>query len=175
MTTIVNRSNIDQAPYSSPFHASVDPNGLVNAEASDLNIDKIDRFCGFLLRHAKNSSAVDAARKFLNCRDISALNSVTTLDLTSSHLKKLPDDIELLPNLTVLNLANNQLTSLPASVSRLTKLDILNLDANQFDTVPVHVFGMQIKCLHIYNNPIQTVPLFFKDIIVAVPYMAKWE
>lgn len=64
------------------------------------------------------------------------------LDLTSLHLKSLPDFLGSLMNLEELNLSDNRLASIPDSVSNITPLKRLDLSCNGFDRVPEIVFSL---------------------------------
>lgn len=69
------------------------------------------------------------------CR-LSKLKNMRSISITSSSIKRLPDNIYLLENIEELQLNNNQLSSLPSTIAKLKKLKYIDLSSNKISSIP---------------------------------------
>ena len=74
---------------------------------------------------------------------LSALTSLTELDLGRNRLTELPGWLADLTGLTELDLSDNQLTSLPGWLGSLTGLVRVDLSGNQLTTLPEQVAALR--------------------------------
>jgi len=99
---------------------------------------------------------------------ISALHSLTKLDLTCSMLLELPTEIGQLHNLETLDLTGCMLTALPVSISKLAKLKTLQAQSNQLTEIVQDVGEMRsLTDLNLYKNDISSIP----DSICTLPQL----
>jgi len=68
--------------------------------------------------------------------NISNLNKLNYLDLSSNYITELPESIGEMKSLKFLNLESNELKSLPESINNLKNLQFLNLSGNPFEKIP---------------------------------------
>ena len=84
--------------------------------------------------------------------------STTELDLSSSHLKNIPDIYEFFLNLKILVLAFNCLSSLSPKIEKLTSLEWLDLKYNQLEFVPEFIWGLKnLKTLNLSHNKLTEI------------------
>jgi len=68
-------------------------------------------------------------------------NKVDYLNLQSSNLSKLPDEISLFKELRILNLSSNLIHQLPNNIQKLENLEILNIMGNpNLSNIPDVIF-----------------------------------
>ena len=60
---------------------------------------------------------------------------VTSLDLSSTYVRMIPDNIVQLTNLRHLNLISNGLTELPSAICSLVNLEVLEIDSNYLSSI----------------------------------------
>ncbi|KAK9718117.1 cysteinyl-tRNA synthetase [Basidiobolus ranarum] len=87
-------------------------------------------------------------------------DTLTDLNLSSSKLSRLPEDIfEHLGGLQRLKLDNNHLVSIPSCIGALKNLQILNCTNNLLGSLPVEIAGLpDLRVLDVHNNNLKTLP-----------------
>ncbi|ORY02700.1 hypothetical protein K493DRAFT_207938 [Basidiobolus meristosporus CBS 931.73] len=87
-------------------------------------------------------------------------NTLTDLNLSSSKLSTLPEDIfEHLGGLQRLNLDNNHLVYIPSCISALTNLEIFKCANNLLGVLPIEIAGLtRLRFLDIHNNNLKVLP-----------------
>jgi internalin A len=90
---------------------------------------------------------------------IGELASLTTLDLGGNQLSALPESIGNLASLTTLNLGGNQLSALPESIGNLASLTTLDLGGNQLSALPESIGNLTcLTWLSLYGNQLTALP-----------------
>lgn len=94
--------------------------------------------------------------------DISKLNHLSTLTLTSNHLISLPTQINLLINLKHLNLSNNHLKTISNDLfTNLNHLETINLSNNQLEFFPSLTENNQkLAIINLSHNQLKSIPDF---------------
>jgi internalin A len=86
-------------------------------------------------------------------------NKITTLDLSSKELKRLPSEIGQLTQLSELYLSGNKLVTLPSEIGQLTHLNELDLSSNQLTTLPSEIGQLtHLNELDLRSNQLTTLP-----------------
>jgi Leucine-rich repeat (LRR) protein len=108
-----------------------------------------------------------SVKKVVNCdgvvyKDIkSALknkNSACILDLSSSNLTVIDENIFLLNNLKSLFLQRNLLETVPEEIGKLELLEVLNLNDNKISSLPIEMCALKhLKKLDLSNNKFENV------------------
>ena len=81
------------------------------------------------------------------------LLNIKELDLSSSKLTYLPDEIDVLVNLHKLDVCNNNLEKLPESICNLANLRYIDVSFNKLKSLPKKIISLQnIEEIDIYNN-----------------------
>ena len=89
--------------------------------------------------------------------NISSVDKVIRLDLSSRNLSEVPEEIGLLCNLMALNLANNRLSSLPDTMAELQKLSNIDIRRNSFKVLPSVFAKMQLRSIIASANALRDV------------------
>lgn len=85
--------------------------------------------------------------------------NATTIIITGSGLKEIPDAIYSLASLERLEVPSNQITVIPSDIGRLTKLKILNLTGNKIKTLPAEIGNLtQLEALYLTANQLTDLP-----------------
>jgi hypothetical protein len=131
---------------------------IANAQQSGNNANS------FMTNNELNSMLMDkfatsTAVKYYRMEDaMKSPQDVLVLDLSSSGLKSVSNDIGKLTNLVELNLSGNELTSLPEELSKLAKLASLDVSHNQLTDVPKQLCALsQLKDLKLGGNRIKSL------------------
>ncbi|KAK9767891.1 cysteinyl-tRNA synthetase [Basidiobolus ranarum] len=87
-------------------------------------------------------------------------NTLTDLNLSSSKLSTLPDDVfEHLGGLQRLKLDNNHLGTLPNCIGALKNLQVLSCTNNLLGSLPTEIAGLlDLRVLDVHNNNLKTLP-----------------
>lgn len=86
-------------------------------------------------------------------RSISALRSLTSLNLQDNILTELPQELFDLEPLKELHLAGNRLKSIPEAIGRLRYLSVLNVDHNRLESLPRALENLtNLETLRAANN-----------------------
>ncbi|ORY02907.1 hypothetical protein K493DRAFT_384979, partial [Basidiobolus meristosporus CBS 931.73] len=87
-------------------------------------------------------------------------NTLTDLNLSSSKLSTLPDDVfEHLGGLQRLKLDNNHLGSIPSCIGALKHLQVLSCTNNLLGALPVEIASLlDLRVLDVHNNNLKTLP-----------------
>lgn len=92
-------------------------------------------------------------------KEISRLQNLEKLILSSCQLNEFPEEICELKKLQRLILDNNSFTSLPNSIGNLTELLELNLTYNRLTELPSEIGRLKkLEILEIGGNPVQSLP-----------------
>ena len=87
------------------------------------------------------------------------LPTLQVLNISSSMLDQLPDDIGRLCNLVVLKANDNDFSVLSPSIGQLTKLEQLALGGNQLDVIPDSIGQLkQLRSLILDRNKLTAIP-----------------
>jgi internalin A len=93
---------------------------------------------------------------------IGELNKLTSLNVSSARLSKLPEEIGELKNLTSLDVSANRFSELPKEIqglTNLTQLNISNLGSSQKFTLPEWIGELQnLTSLNVSSNHLRTLP-----------------
>ena len=82
-----------------------------------------------------------------------------TLDLNSSGLTEVPEELLQLPHLVSLNLTYNPISEIPEKITRLQNLTTLVLVYTQITEIPVHITELrQLTTLDLTYNKISNIP-----------------
>lgn len=101
----------------------------------------------------------NALRNLESGGNLSDLQHLQVLDLSSNLLQRLPDKFHNLSSLQILNLSKNRLQSLPPSFVKLSSLHKLNLEDNAFKFVPSEIGALpQLVVLGLAGNPFSELP-----------------
>lgn len=85
---------------------------------------------------------------------------LSSLNLSSNELQKLPDSLSKLTNLTSLGMLSNQFSEFPENITNLTKLTSLDLDRNQLSTVPESIGKLvNLSSLDLRSNKFSEFPI----------------
>jgi len=129
---------------------------LVNLETLNIENNKIynvsNELCFFLssLKDFKYDRQLD-----LFCNP----EAKTKLDLSTTHLVKLGEEIKYFTNLQILDLSNNQLSEFSIEICSLKTINSLNLCNNQIDTIPNEIGNLtNLTYLNLRNNQISKLP-----------------
>lgn len=132
---------------------------IVGYYTSEVYADNSEQFFDEGLEQWVQEGASGEMRTIAKHRIIEAYTQqAEDLDLSSLHLKSLPDFLGSLINLEELNLSDNRLASIPDSVSDITLLKRLDLSCNGFDRVPDIVFSLTgLTALELGGSRLQTL------------------
>ncbi|GAA55125.1 E3 ubiquitin-protein ligase LRSAM1, partial [Clonorchis sinensis] len=101
----------------------------------------------------------NALRNLDSGGNLSDLQHLQVLDLSSNLLQRLPDKFHNFPSLQILNLSKNRLQSLPPSFVKLSSLYKLNLEDNALKFVPSEIGALtQLVVLGLAGNPFSELP-----------------
>ncbi|KAF5277099.1 hypothetical protein FQA39_LY06337 [Lamprigera yunnana] len=88
-------------------------------------------------------------------KEIAAIKSAHSLDLSNNHVTTLPRNFVILVNLTKLDLSKNQLKELPENFGELYKLKHLDLYKNQLQHLPLSFSKLKaLRWLDLKDNPL---------------------
>lgn len=75
-----------------------------------------------------------------------------SLNISSNHIKSLPQSMSKLTSLREVDASTNQLTSFPVSLCQLKNLDSLNVSHNKITSVPSDVASLNVVELNLNQN-----------------------
>lgn len=109
---------------------------------------------------------------------VAHLLTIKKLDLSCCKLQELPEELSVLESLEYLQLIKNQLQSIPASLCALKKLRKIEIEENNLQTLPAAICQIareklankEFFQLYLHNNPIKTLPLDIKPVIISLPH-----
>ena len=105
------------------------------------------------------SKNINEKLKFLQEKIGQKAPGLTSLDLSSSDLTRVPPEIGILAELKELSLIGNRLTSLPSEIRNLTKLEKLYLSNNRLRDLPSGIGNLEeLKELRLGVNLFETLP-----------------
>jgi Leucine-rich repeat (LRR) protein len=134
---------------------------------NEVEIDELAEITNFLKISNPNKTDISD--------DITKLDQVRYLDLSSRNLRILPSCIHLMKNLVELRLINNNLTDLPETLQKMQSLRTLHLEGNKFARVPSIIFKMDsLLHIYLYGNPLTELPISLKKKIKSAPYNSHW-
>lgn len=95
-------------------------------------------------------------------RALADSDNVYILDISSSYLYSIPQDIKKLSNLRILSITDNNLTSLPKDICELPKISIIRAENNQITKLPENIGNLlSLEELSLSNNKITSLPASF--------------
>lgn len=98
-------------------------------------------------------------------KEISRLQNLEKLMLSSSQLSRFPEEICALKKLKILTLDNNAFTSLPESIGNLTELKELTLCYSRLAELPAGIGKLKsLEILDVSGNPLQSLPEEMKSL-----------
>ncbi|MGK7898212.1 MAG: leucine-rich repeat domain-containing protein, partial [Xenococcus sp. (in: cyanobacteria)] len=90
---------------------------------------------------------------------------VTKLNLSSSNLTKIPEEVFKLTHIRVLDLSDNKINELPESIGNLSNLTELSLSDNQLKNLPKSIGNLSnLTQLDLSNNQLKNLPEFIGDL-----------
>ncbi len=89
---------------------------------------------------------------------LSLADSLEILNLTSNHLKSLPDEFGCLQKLRIAFFSNNSFEQLPAVLSQCPKLSIVGFKSNKLTTIGENTLPSSVRWLILTDNRIEQVP-----------------
>ncbi|XP_022908814.1 leucine-rich repeat-containing protein 59 isoform X1 [Onthophagus taurus] len=88
-------------------------------------------------------------------KEIASIRNIHSLDLSTNHLIKLPNNFVTLTHLTKLDLSKNKLRILPEDFGNLTKLRHLDLYKNEIEFLPLSFHKLKaLRWLDLKDNPL---------------------
>lgn len=91
---------------------------------------------------------------------IGYMTQLTSIDLSTNSLRRLPEGFSQLQSLRRLNLSDNKFSELPTSILSLTGLETLEMERNELTEIPESIFALQrLRRLNMFSNKIRTVPI----------------
>lgn len=114
--------------------------------------------------HDENADTLSLSGAFIvqlaDLPELTALTSLTRLDLSYNVVAELPDSLSLLRALTSLSVSHNSLALLPVSLSSLVSLHSLELSFNRITSVPDIIFSSltSLRSINLQRNRLTAVP-----------------
>ncbi len=108
-------------------------------------------------KNLKKLDFSDAKISFLP-KEISKLNNLSILNLTSNYIKQFQDEICNIISLKELILSNNSIKSLPEQIGNLINLEILKLDNNELKLIPDSINCLtKLKSITLNSNELKNL------------------
>ena len=107
--------------------------------------------------------------------EVLTLDTLRLLRLDYNYLTQLPANLPKLLNLEILTVSFNRLKALPSTISGLSNLKEMSLESNDIEVIGNEISGLKsLRVLSIYHNPLSYLPCSIKDLVCLKELSFEW-
>jgi len=107
--------------------------------------------------------------------EVLTLDTLRLLRLDYNYLTELPANLPKLLNLEILTVAFNRLKCLPPTISGLSNLKELNLESNEIEVISDEISGLKsLRVLSIFHNPLSYLPCSIRELACLKEFSFEW-